>query len=427
MALRPGYKQTEVGVIPKGWEITNLASVCCDSMQNGVFYQPSRKGYGVKLINVGDLYKQTPIDSDSLELFDANEDEKERFRVKNGDLFFTRSSVVPSGIAQCNIYNSSQPESVVFDSHIIRVRPDPNKVVSSYLFRFCVASIARKYLVSHAKTGTMTTIDQGVLGKCPVLLPPLPEQRTIAAALSDVDALITALDALIAKKRLIKQGAMQELLTGRRRLPGFAGDLRGDYKRTEVGVIPGDWQVKLFGDIVSIRKQKFDPHRMGAYSFCIELEHIGQGSGQILGSGEAIVGSSIKVLFRKNDVLFGKLRAYLRKYWLADRDGVASTEIWPLVANTQLTSAQYVFLLVQTEGFIEAASIAYGTHMPRSDWNIIKNYFVALPSLPEQCSIAEVLSDMDAEITALERKRHKTRLLKQGMMQELLTGKTRLL
>lgn len=215
-----GYKQTEVGVIPEDWEVTNLATVSSEPMQNGVFYKPSHKGVGVKLINVGDLYKRIPIDTDSLELFDANENERERFKVEDGDLFFTRSSVVPSGIAHCNIYKSNRLESVVFDSHVIRVRPDNRKVVPSFLFRFGASSVARKYLVSHAKTATMTTIDQGVLGKCPVLLPTKDEQEAIAEGLSDMDTEIIALETRLAKTRAIKQGMMHVLLTGRIRLSG---------------------------------------------------------------------------------------------------------------------------------------------------------------------------------------------------------------
>jgi type I restriction enzyme, S subunit len=215
---KKGYKQTEIGLIPEDWDIDILSSVSSVPMQNGVFYKPSHKGTGVKLINVGNLYGQTPINHEELELFAANDDEKRRFRVESGDLFFTRSSVVPSGIAHCNIYLSSQDEEVVFDSHVIRVRPDEKKIDSGYLFRYCLSSVARKYLVSHAKTGTMTTIDQGVLGKCPVLLPLLIEQNAIASILSDMDTEIATLEQRRNKTRDLKQSMMQELLTGRIRL-----------------------------------------------------------------------------------------------------------------------------------------------------------------------------------------------------------------
>ena len=138
-------------------------------------------------------------------------------------------------------------------------------------------------------------------------------------------------------------------------------------------------------------------------------------------------GASLKSAFRENDVLFGKLRAYLRKFWLATRSGVCSTEIWALVANPHVVASTFLFQLVKVDSFIEAACNAYGTHMPRSDWSVVKNYELRVPALPEQTAIATVLSDMDAELTALEQRRSKTQALKQAMMQELLTGRTRLL
>jgi type I restriction enzyme S subunit len=134
----------------------------------------------------------------------------------------------------------------------------------------------------------------------------------------------------------------------------------------------------------------------------------------------------LKSVFQKDDVLFGKLRAYLRKYWLADRTGVCSTEIWVLMANAASLIPPYLFQLVRTDRFIEAASTAYGTHMPRSDWKVVKDFELLIPPPEEQTVIADVLSDMDAEIAAVETKLTKARQIKQGMMQELLTGRIRL-
>ena len=203
---------------------------------------------------------------------------------------------------------------------------------------------------------------------------------------------------------------MQELLTGRKRLPGF----------TE------KWKSKLFGEIAQPRKQRIDPRRTASNEFCIELEHIEQATGFLGGYTATDEGSSLKSVFQKDDVLFGKLRAYLRKYWLADREGVCSTEIWVLVANSASLVPPYLFQIVRTERFIEAASTAYGTHMPRSDWNVVKNFELQVPPPEEQIAIADILSDMDAEIISLETKLAKARRIKQGMMHELLTGRIRL-
>jgi type I restriction enzyme, S subunit len=242
-------------------------------------------------------------------------------------------------------------------------------------------------------------------------VPRPPEQRIIAAALSDVDELLHALERLIKKKRDLKQAAMQQLLTGQTRLPGF----------------DGEWEVKRFGELAVPRKERVDPRKAGVQGFCIELEHIEQGSGRLTGSGSAGEESSLKSVFKAGDVLFGKLRAYLRKYWLADRSGVCSTEIWVLVASSSLISPEFLFQLVTVNEFIDVASTAYGTHMPRSDWNVVKNYEVAVPKPVEQAAIAEVLTDMDRELAVLEERLAKTRALKQGVMQELLTGRTSLI
>lgn len=200
------------------------------------------------------------------------------------------------------------------------------------------------------------------------------------------------------------------------------------YKMTEVGVIPEDWEVKAFADVVSLRKQRIDPCRNQSenYDFCIELENIESGSGQILGYSNLRDNASLKSVFYKDDVLFGKLRAYLRKYWLADREGLCSTEIWVFVSKTEQILPSYLFQTIQSKGFIDLAITAYGTHMPRSDWNVVKNYPLLTPPLPEQQAIARVLSDTDELINALDKLIAKKRDIKKAVMQELLTGKTRL-
>lgn len=198
------------------------------------------------------------------------------------------------------------------------------------------------------------------------------------------------------------------------------------YKHTEVGVIPEEWEAKKFGELATPRKERVDPKRNGESVFCIELEHIEQGTGHLIGSTETTRNSSLKSVFYKDDVLFGKLRAYLKKYWKADRDGVCSTEIWALISKSGITTPSFVFQIIKVDSFIELASLAYGTHMPRSDWRLVKEYPVALPTKKEQEAIAGALSDADTYIAALEQVIAKKQAIKQGAMQDLLTGKKRL-
>jgi type I restriction enzyme S subunit len=212
------YKPTAVGLIPEDWDVAQLSSVARVPVQNGIFNEPARKGRGCKLINVGDLYSAPPIHTENLEKFDATRGEVSKFGVVHGDLFFTRSSITPDGIAHCNIYAETNQEDIVFDCHIIRVQANTKRVDPFFIAKFCITRPARTYLVANAKTTTMTTVDQAVIGSLPIPIPPLPEQTAIATILSDMDSELSALEARRDKTRALKQGMMQELLTGRIRL-----------------------------------------------------------------------------------------------------------------------------------------------------------------------------------------------------------------
>ena len=188
----------------------------------------------------------------------------------------------------------------------------------------------------------------------------------------------------------------------------------------------GKWETKRLGDIASIRNQKVLPANVNADTPCVELDHIGSGNGQLLKSSTAEYSTASKYRFFAGDVLFGRLRSYLRKFWLADRDGICTTEIWPLMVDTEQVDSEFLHAIVQSDQFFSMASISYGTHMPRTDWGVMRNFTVMLPQVQEQRAIAEVLSDVDGLLNALEALITKKQAIKQAVMQQLLTGKTRL-
>ena len=204
-------------------------------------------------------------------------------------------------------------------------------------------------------------------------------------------------------------------------------EVKAGYKQTEVGVIPEGWEVKRLGTVIAIRNAKVNTFGADVASFCVELEQVGQNSGQIDGHSDARARQSVKYRFDQGDVLFGRLRPYLRKFWWADREGVCSTEIWPFIpVDGQLTSG-FLFQTVQTDTFIQAANSSYGTHMPRADWSALTQFEILVPGdLAEQTAIATALSDVDGLLGGLDRLIAKKRDLKQAAMQQLLTGQTRL-
>ena len=196
-------------------------------------------------------------------------------------------------------------------------------------------------------------------------------------------------------------------------------------KQTEIGEIPGDWEVVKLGEILTPSNERINPLYQFS-DFCIELEHIQSNLGMLSGSTQTSKSSSLKNVFKKYDVLFGKLRAYLRKFWFAQKDGVCSTEIWVLKTNLKKAVPNFSYYIVQSDNFIEAASESYGTHMPRSEWKTVKELTIPLPPLPEQTAIAAILSDTDRLFAALRALISKKRAVKTAAMQQLLSGRLRL-
>jgi type I restriction enzyme S subunit len=257
--------------------------------------------------------------------------------------------------------------------------------------------------------GSQANVNTDIVKALTIPLPPEPEQRAIADALRDTDRSVVALERLIAKKRAIKQGMMQQLMTGETRLPGFTDS----------------WVEGTFEELAAPSRERVMPQNAPSTAVLVELEHIEGHSGRLIGVSQALDAVSLKAAFKPGDVLFGKLRAYLRKFWYADVSGLCTTEIWVLRPRAGV-HGRFVRYVVETDRFIDAASGAYGTHMPRSDWGAIRGLPVRIPLHDEQVAIASVLADAEAEIDALHQRLAKAEDIKRGMMQELLTGRTRL-
>lgn len=252
-------------------------------------------------------------------------------------------------------------------------------------------------------------LNKASLEKMPLLIPPLPEQKKIAQILSTWDKAITTTEQLLANSQQQKKALMQQLLTGKKRLKGFEGE----------------WKKLRFSELTTLGKTKFDPKTENQIRECVELEHISQGGSVLLGTTTTDFTASTKSVFMKGSVLFGKLRPYLRKYWLADRSGVCSTEIWVLNANKKRIIPEYLYQTIQMDFFIDTANISSGTHMPRADWNVVKDLIVLTPLLEEQQKIVAVLSAADREIELLQQKLEGLKQEKKALMQQLLTGKRR--
>ena len=263
------------------------------------------------------------------------------------------------------------------------------------------------WLLNQSTGTTMATLNQSILNRVSIPLPPPKEQRAIAAALSDVDALIAALDRLIAKKRAVKTAAMQQLLTGRQRLPGFSET----------------WETKTLGDIATIN--------MGQSPSSKFYNRSGDGLPLIQGNADLVDRKSIARVWTTHAPkqcsaghLLLTVRAPVGYVGVATKKACLGRGVCAVDSNT--VNLLYLFhTLVFAEPRWQA--VEQGSTFTSANSRQISKFEVDVPpSNKEQRAIAAVLSDMDAEIDALEVRRDKTKQIKQGMMQELLTGRTRL-
>ena len=188
--------------------------------------------------------------------------------------------------------------------------------------------------------------------------------------------------------------------------------------------IPNGWEKTEFSNIVILRNKKYTPKDSENLK-CIELECIEKENGNLLYYLNSNTQKSTKTYFYKNDILYGKLRPYLKKFIYAKDDGVCSSEIWVFSATKKINN-YFLFLIVQTNKFNYITNISTGTRMPRADWDIVSNYPILLPPLAEQEKIAEILSLWDKAIEQTKELIAYKEKQKKGLMQNLLTGKKRL-
>jgi type I restriction enzyme S subunit len=261
---------------------------------------------------------------------------------------------------------------------------------------------------------TMINLNQGTLRNLIVQAPSIPEQRAIAAVLSDVDALIAKLDQLIAKKRDLKQAAMQQLLTGKKRLPGFSGE----------------WEEKQIGEVAMPSTERNVAAKKLPVLTCSKhfgfVDSLGFFKNQVFSkdlSPYRIIRRG-EIGYPANHVEEGSIGLQILY------DEALVSPIYIVFAVTQEINSFFLHRLLKLDSYRQQFKTATSSSVDRRGslrWPAFSEIKVYFPSLPEQTAIATVLSDMDAEIASLEARRDKTHTIKQGMMQELLTGRIRLL
>jgi type I restriction enzyme S subunit len=409
-----GYKRTEVGLIPEDWKTPPLCEIL-KTTQLGGNYKNSERETNWPLIKMGNLGRGS-INLDKIEFIDSSQTPSERDKLRKYDVLFNTRNTLEL-VGKVAIWRNELPEAF-FNSNIMRMDFDKEHVSSNPFMNYILnTSLAIKSLRGIA-TGTtsVAAIYSRDLIKIRIPLPTKAEQEAIAEALSDADALIEALEQLIAKKRQLKQGAMQELLTGKRRLPGFSGE----------------WEVKRLGELADIDSENLgsdtDPNLSFNY---ISLEDVDEGA--LRSYSEHVfrtAPSRARRKLRTGDILVSTVRPNLMSHLLFRAEEgrwICSTGFSVVRCKKDFSHPNYVYFHMFAYTVVkQIETLLTGSNYPAINGGDVRTLTIPLPTFEEQTAIAKTLSDMDSEVAELETKLAKARAVKQGMMQQLLTGKIRL-
>jgi type I restriction enzyme S subunit len=414
MEVRPGYQQTDIGVIPRDWDVRSLGD--CASFRTGPFGSALHKSDyidgGVPVVNPMHINDGRIEPTRAMSIAETAAKALADFRLKAGEVVIGRRG----DMGRCAVVRPEQEGWLCgTGSMIVRGRG-----IDEHFLQRVLSSPRAIASIEEASVGsTMVNLNQGTLARLKIQFPPITEQTTIAAALGDIDALLTALDRLIAKKRDLKQAAMQQLLTGQTRLPGFQGE----------------WEVKRLGDLGVFLKGsgvKKDESRSGDLP-CVRYGEIYTHHNDCIRSFHSWISRDVArtaTRLKSGDLLFagsGETKAEIGKCvaFVQDCEAYAGGDI--VILRPAGVDSVFMGYYCNTSPInAQKASMGQGDAVVHISAAALAAVAASLPTQAEQTAIATVLSDMDAELAALEARRDKTRALKHGMMQELLTGRTRL-
>jgi len=402
-------------LIPSDWEVKGLGEI--GTFKNGINKGEEDFGFGFPFVNLMDVFgKAKIIKGSSLGLVNSSSIERKAYELKVGDVLFIRSSVKPSGVGLTSVV-VDELEETVYSGFLIRFR-DSGKLTVGFKTHCFNEQGFRRRLIDSSTVSANTNINQNALQQLIIPIPPtLAEQTAIATALSDADGLITSLEKLIAKKRNIKQGAMQELL---RPKEGWVVKRLG-----EIG--------KVYGGLSGKSKENF---QNGTYPYIPFMNIM---SNPVI-DPDYLDFVSIGVSENQNIALKGDL------FFNGSSETPAEVGMCSLledkIPNLYLNSFCFGFRLFKEKSidglFLtyffrsgEGRSLIFSLAQGATRYNLSKHNFLNLEipipsSSEEQTRIATILSDMDTNISTLEKKLEKAKQIKQGMMQQLLTGKIRL-
>jgi len=388
-STKEGYKKTKLGWIPEEWETKILGEFF--EFKNGLNKEKEFFGYGTPIINYMDVNKKGSLMLDDINgKVSLSESEIQRFNIKKGDVFFTRTSETIDEIAYSTVLVEDVKDGV-FSGFVLRARPRKLGELDINFTKYCFSTyIARKEIMSKSTFTTRALTNGRFLSEVNLLIPPLPEQHKIAQILSTWDKAIALQEQLITQKQALKKGLMQDLLTGKKRFPGFEEE----------------WEEVKLGDIFTIKNGK-------------DYKHLGNGEIPVYGTG-GIMTYVDSFLYNGESVGIGRKGTIDKPFYLKGKFWTVDTLFYCVSFKSCIPKyLYYLFNTINWKTYNEASGV------PSLSQSTIKSIKIRIPKISEQQKIASVLSNFDIEIEKLIT--HKKSLIqqKQGLMQQLLCGEKR--
>jgi type I restriction enzyme S subunit len=386
MELKPGYRHTEVGVIPEGWNVKRVGDICSFIVPGR--NKPKNFDGDIPWVTTPDLNDGGSVSASRLGLCVSKEEAK-----NIGSKIVPPGSVLMSCAGELGVVAFTTNEIVINQQLHAFI---PSSVIDGTFLLYAIKS-QKAHIDGLATKTAVSYLNKYNCNSIPIPFPPLPEQRAIAGVLSDIDALIRALEKVIVKKRDLKQAAMQQLLTCQKRLPGF----------TE------EWQTAQLKSIYATVFKK---------SPISSSDGVAQGSYLLFVSGGEPKWVDTALYSNTEALIFSDGGVFDVRYFVGDFSVTDHCYVVSLYGDMRF----YFYWLSLFKQVLDPMTFK-GSGLRNLDKTELGRVKVPVPSETEQTAIADVLSDMGAEIGVLEQRLAKTRALKQGMMQELLTGRTRLI
>lgn len=396
-------------VIPSEWDVIKLGNLF--DFKNGINAGKESYGSGVKFINVMEVIYNDYITPDLIPgTVQISDEQKELYLVKDGDVLFNRTSETVEEIGLSAVYNGT--DEVVFGGFVIRGRP-LNKSIDDFYKRYCLrSSIVRNQIIRNGQGAVRTNIGQGDLSQIKIPLPPMSEQKEIARILKTCDEVIRSTEQLIAQKELRKKWLMQQLLTGKKRLKGFSGEVKlkavGQFIRE---ISERNKEAKVL-NILSVTNYRGFINQTDQFDRTVASEDT----------------SNYKIV-KKGQFAYNPSRVNVGSLDLLRNleEGILSPMYIVFATDEKRLLADFLYFHLKTQWFYgHIPMFVQGSVRDSLSFDGLCSMKFFIPTIEEQTAIVQILQAADKEINLLKVKAEKLRKQKKGLMQQLLTGKIRI-